>query len=68
MHGAPAERTKVHGYDRTSYNGGDPAARPGRDVWRVAGVYAGWTASDVRHTRAAAAAARSSRAWVGASA
>ena len=68
VHGAPAERIRLHGYDRTSYNGGDPAARPGRDVWRVAGVYAGWTASDVRRTRAAAPAARRSRAWVGASA
>ena len=67
VHGAPAERTQLHGYDRTSYNGGDPAARPGRDVWRVAGVYAGWTASDVRRIRAAAPAARRSRAWVGAS-
>uniref|UniRef100_A0A7S0EMW5 Beta-lactamase-related domain-containing protein n=1 Tax=Phaeocystis antarctica TaxID=33657 RepID=A0A7S0EMW5_9EUKA len=47
VHGAPANQTNVHGYDRTSYNGGDPAARPGRDVWKVSGVYGGWTASDV---------------------
>jgi len=47
VHGAPANHTNVHGYDRTSYNGGDPAARPGHDVWRVSGVYGGWTASDV---------------------
>ena len=47
VHGPPANYTSVHGYDRTSYNGGDPSARPGKDVWEVAGVYGGWTASDV---------------------
>ena len=47
VHGAPANYTTVHGFDRTSYNGGNSSARPGKDVWKVAGVYGGWTASDV---------------------
>lgn len=46
-HGAPAKWTTVHGYDRTSYNGADPTKLPGTDVWNVAGVYGGWTASDL---------------------
>jgi hypothetical protein len=36
----------VRGYDRTAYNGQDPAARPGVDVSNIDCVYAGWTASD----------------------
>ena len=47
VHGAPSDWTGVHGYDRTSYNGHSAAARPGKDVWHVKGVYGGWTASDV---------------------
>ena len=46
-HGAPDKWTSVHGYDRTSYNGADPTKLPGTDVWKVAGVYGGWTASDL---------------------
>ena len=29
VHGAPADHAAVHGYDRTSYNGGNSSARPG---------------------------------------
>jgi len=46
VHGAPSDHTSVHGFDRTSYNGANGTA-PGHDVWHVAGVYGGWTASDV---------------------
>jgi len=46
VHGAPSDHGAVHGYDRTSYNGANGTA-PGHDVWKVAGVYGGWTASDV---------------------
>ena len=47
-HGAPAEWTPVHGFDRTTYNGENASIRPGHtDVWRTKGVYGGWTASDV---------------------
>jgi len=46
-HGAPSKWTVVQGYDRTSYNGADPHKMPGTDVWKVAGVYGGWTASDL---------------------
>ena len=35
------------GYDRTSYNGHDPSARPGVPVGDVAGVFSGFTASDL---------------------
>ena len=34
-------------YDRTSYTGHNASALPGHDVIDVAGVYGGWTASDV---------------------
>lgn len=47
-HGPPSRWTDVHGYDRTSYDGRNASTRPGHtDVWRTAGVYGGWTASDV---------------------
>ena len=46
-HSPPSKWTDVHGLDRTSYNGANASARPGKDVWHVAGVYAGWTASDL---------------------
>ena len=29
----------MHGYDRTSYNGRNASAKPGLDVWQIAGVY-----------------------------
>ena len=45
--GPPSQYTDVRGYDRTSYNGHDPDARPGIDVGDVHGVFAGWTASDL---------------------
>lgn len=45
-HGAPRNWTRVRGYDRTSYNGHDPKALPGLDVYDVSGVYSGWSASD----------------------
>jgi CubicO group peptidase (beta-lactamase class C family) len=51
-HGTPSNYTPVHGFDRTSYNGADPTRRPGTDVWKVSGVYAGWTAADVTATSA----------------
>ena len=35
------------GYDRTGYNGHDPSARPGVPVGDVAGVFSGFTASDL---------------------
>jgi D-alanyl-D-alanine carboxypeptidase len=44
--GPPSQWTDVRGYDRTAYNGQDPAARPGVDVSNIDCVYAGWTASD----------------------
>ena len=47
VHGAPSRYTSVHGYDRTSYNGHNASQLPGTDVWKVKGVYGGWTASDV---------------------
>jgi CubicO group peptidase (beta-lactamase class C family) len=47
VHGAPAALTPVRGFDRTDYNGHNASARPGTEVSRVAGVYAGWTASDL---------------------
>ena len=47
LHGAPADWTEVHGYDRTSYNGANASALPGKDVYDVRGVYGGWTASDL---------------------
>jgi len=47
VHGPPSRYTGVHGYDRTTYNGGNSSLRPGTDVSDIAGVYGGWTASDV---------------------
>ena len=47
VHGAPSALTSIHGYDRTSYNGANASRLPGTDVFKVKGVYAGWTASDV---------------------
>lgn len=48
VHGPPSRWTTVHGYDRTSYDGRNASVRPGHtDVWRTAGVYGGWTASDI---------------------
>lgn len=38
---------QVHGFDRTSFNGANPSHPPGRDVWRVSGTFAGWSASDL---------------------
>lgn len=46
-HGTPALAGAFAGYDRTSYNGHNASARPGIDVTGVAGVYGGWTASDL---------------------
>lgn len=53
--GSPADHTRVCGYDRTSYNGQRPEARPGVAVRSVHGVLSGWTASDYIATPAAAA-------------
>ena len=47
VHGSPASHHAVPGYDRTSYNGGNASARPGIPVAAVAGVFSGWTASDL---------------------
>ena len=47
QHGSPASVGAVAGYDRTSYNGHDPSARPGVPVGDVAGVFSGFTASDL---------------------
>eukprot|EP00966_Prymnesium_polylepis_P311482 7196828-Prymnesium_polylepis.1 len=47
VHGSPAAQHAVAGFDRTSYNGHDPASRPGLPVSGVSGVFAGWTAADV---------------------
>jgi len=46
-HGTPAAHGAVRGFDRTSYNGANASARPGVDVSDVAGVFGGWTASDI---------------------
>jgi len=46
-HGTPASVGAVRGYDRTNYNGANHSARPGRKVGSVAGVFGGWTASDL---------------------
>lgn len=44
--GAPKDFTRVHGYDRTSYN--MPSNQTNnQDVWAVDGVFSGWTASDL---------------------
>ena len=44
---SPRAAGVIAGFDRTSYNGHDPNARPGIDVSSVRGVFAGLTASDV---------------------
>jgi CubicO group peptidase (beta-lactamase class C family) len=46
----PANFTAVHGYDRTRYNGNDPA-RPA-DVWRVRGDFVGWGSNNMVGTTA----------------
>lgn len=46
LQGAPARYTAVHGYDRTSYNM-PKTQHNDRDIWRVDGVFSGWTASDI---------------------
>ena len=38
VHGSPLDHSLVHGFDRTSYNGHDPRALPGKDVGDVHGV------------------------------
>ena len=55
QHGAPSDHSRVHGYDRTSYNGHNSKALPGTDVHAVHGVFGGWTASDYTSTVADAA-------------
>ena len=45
--GSPRAAGVIAGFDRTSYNGHDPDARPGINVSSVKGVFAGLTASDV---------------------
>eukprot|EP00937_MAST-01D_sp_MAST-1D-sp2_P002466 g2466.t1 len=49
--GNPAAHGCVHGYDRTSYNMPEGHSND-QDVAGVAGVYAGWTASDLVGTPA----------------
>ena len=46
-HGSPWSHGAVYGFDRSSANGNDPHAVPGYDVSDVAGVFGGWTASDL---------------------
>lgn len=47
-HGStPAAEGAVGGFDRTNYNGANASARPGVDVSSIAGVFGGWTASDL---------------------
>lgn len=43
---APSAVTRVHGYDRTAYNV-KAGHQNDHDNWDVAGVFAGWTASDI---------------------
>ena len=43
LHGPPTAWSNVHGYDTTHYNNNTKAI----DVSKVAGVFAGWTASDL---------------------
>ena len=47
--GAPSKYSRVHGYDETNYNGnhGWPKPENPHDDFDVAGVFGGWTASDV---------------------
>merc|ERR1712048_850213 len=44
--GAPKDFTRVHVYDRTSYNMPKNQTND-HDVWPVDGVFSGWTASDM---------------------
>jgi len=44
--GAPRNFTRIHGYDRTSYNMPKNQTN-NHDVWAVDGVFSGWTASDI---------------------
>ena len=48
--GAPANVTRLTGYDRTSYNGHSAKSLPGVDVRDVHGVFGGWSASDYTST------------------
>ena len=50
VHGTPRSAAAVAGFDRTSYNGEDPTKLPGHPVADVAGVFGGWTASDLTGT------------------
>ena len=50
VHGTPHSAAAVAGFDRTSYNGEDPTKLPGHPVADVAGVFGGWTASDLTGT------------------
>jgi CubicO group peptidase (beta-lactamase class C family) len=52
---SPAAEGAVGGYDRTDYNGANASARPGIDVSSVAGVFGGWTASNLVATPAVVA-------------
>lgn len=46
LSGSPRDYTRVHGYDRTSYN--VPKGQTNdHDNWQVHGVFSGWTASDM---------------------
>ena len=47
LRGTPHAWDAVEGFDRTSYNGAKASARPGHDVSAIAGVFGGWTASDL---------------------
>eukprot|EP00039_Didymoeca_costata_P030505 m.29934 g.29934 ORF g.29934 m.29934 type:complete len:438 (-) comp8152_c0_seq2:60-1373(-) len=53
--GAPDSVSRMHGYDRTSYNNHSPTALPGFDVSKVHGVFGGWCASDFVSTTVDAA-------------
>jgi len=46
-HGTPWSHGAVYGFDRSSANGNNPRSVPGFDVTSVAGVFGGWTASDM---------------------
>lgn len=47
--GPPSQYSRVHGYDETNYNGnhGWPTPENPHDDFPVAGVFGGWTASDL---------------------
>jgi hypothetical protein len=45
--GSPDHFVTLSAYDRTSYNGHSASSRPGLEVNKVHGVFAGWTASDI---------------------